>query len=319
VLARNYFSEGDIFRDFCEIFGIKPISISADFEQRFTPDPETNDYKSKSDALKKGIKLSLLIIAASTYPENWHKRYTDFCSILDTLEFIECGKISIDYKNILVKDNIPYHRDRNRIYFVNSLNSPLVFQKFVDEMYTTFKLDGDKNQTDQIFFLSEPAKLVDELVDKEIKRSVNFRKACQDLGLMVVQDEYEEVESEEPSVHPGFGQSNTNVLENDVENPVNNKDNESNKDEHATDNGTEHPHVSDNETQEPIASSTPSASDAMLSSNGQEGKERNECTSTDSGHKDFQGANNSHQKEMKTPNPKECPKSRHTLETIISR
>jgi hypothetical protein len=45
----------------------------------------------------------------------------------------------------------------------------------------------------------------------------------------------------------------------------------------------------------------------MLSSNGQEGKERNECTSTDSGHKDFQGANNSHQKEMKTPNPKGMP------------
>jgi len=223
VLARSHFSDSETFEDFCEIFGISPISISADFEQCYTPDPKSYDYKSKSDDIKKDIKLSLLIIVASTYPENWYEKYQEFCEKLDTFDFIKCDSIAIEYNAILSNTNIHYHRDPNskRIYFVDDLKSRRVFQKFVEDMQEIFGLDGDTNQTEEIFDTSDYARLVDELVDEEIKRRKEFREACKDLFLMVAYVEPPVENSPEVIAPPPFGQPRTNILNGDVDNPDN--------------------------------------------------------------------------------------------------
>lgn len=216
VLSWNHFNTSDIFDAFCSIFGISPISISKDFKQCFSPDPESYNYNSRSIKIKRDLKLPLLIIAASTYPEIWLDKYTEFCKKLEEFDFIKCDSISIEYGDKLSKTNIRYHRDteRKRIYFVDDLiESKFVFQRFVKDMCLLLELEGDLNQTEEIFDNSSPAQLIDELIDEDIKRSDEFRSICKDLSLMVVVEAPIEDEQEVPTILPKFGQPTTDVLD----------------------------------------------------------------------------------------------------------
>lgn len=216
VLSWSHFNTSDIFDAFCSIFDISPISISKYFKQCFSPEPESYDYTSKSMRIKRDLKLPLLIIAASTYPENWLDKYNELCRKLDEFDFINCDSISIEYGDKLSKTNIRYHRDteRKRIYFVNDLiESKFVFQRFVEDMCQLLELEGDRNQIEEIFDNASPAQLVDELIDEDIKRSDEFRSSCKDLSLMVVVETTIEDEPEKPKFLPKFGQPTIDVLD----------------------------------------------------------------------------------------------------------
>lgn len=216
VLSWSHFNTSDIFEAFCSIFDISPISISKDFKQCFSPEPESYDYTSKSIRIKRDLKLPLLIIAASTYPEIWLDKYNEFCRKLDEFDFINCDSISIEYGEKLSKTNIRYHRDteRKRIYFVDDLiESKFVFQRFVEDMCQLLVLEGDRNQIEEIFDNASPAQLVDELIDEDIKRSDEFRSTCKDLSLMVVVETTIDDEPEERIILPKFGQSTIDVLD----------------------------------------------------------------------------------------------------------
>lgn len=219
VLSWNHFNTPDIFEAFCYIFGITPISISKHFKQSFTPQPETYDYKVASNSIKSKLKLPLLILAASTYPENWLEKYNEFCEKIDVYDFIKCDSIAIEYEDILSNTNIHYHRDslKNRIYFVEGIKATLVFQKFVDDIYELLELEGDKNQTEVILYSSEWSGLLDELIDEDIKRNEEFRSICKEFSLMVVSDEPYEEETKEAIVPISFGQSTTDELQDDTE------------------------------------------------------------------------------------------------------
>ena len=216
VLSWSHFNTSDIFDAFCSIFDISPISISKDFKQCFSPDPESYDYTSKSIRIKRALKLPLLIIAASTCPEIWLDKYNEFCRKLDEFDFINCDSISIEYGEKLSKTNIRYHRDteRKRIYFVDDLiESKFVFQRFVEDMCQLLELEGDRNQIEEIFDNALPAQLVDELIDEDIKRSDEFRSTCKDLNLMVVVETTIDDEPEEHIILPKFGQPTIGVLD----------------------------------------------------------------------------------------------------------
>lgn len=216
VLSWNHFNTTEIFDSFCFIFGISPISITKDFKQRFSPDPESYNYLTRSNNIKRDLKLPLLIIAASTYPENWLNKYKDFSGKLDEFDFINCDSISIEYGDKLSKTNIRYHRDteKKHIYFVDDLiESKFVFQRFVEDMCLLLELEGDRNQIEEIFDNSSPAQLVDELIDEDIKRSDEFRSICKDLSLMVVVETPIKDEPEEPITIPIFGQPIIDVLD----------------------------------------------------------------------------------------------------------
>ncbi|WP_285827064.1 hypothetical protein [Bacteroides acidifaciens] len=219
VLSWTHFNTTDIFEAFCFIFSITPISISKDFIQSFMPQPETYDYKAASNAIKRTLKLPLLILAASIYPDSWLEKYQEFCERIEAFDFIKCESISIEYKDILSNTNIHYHRDsvKNRIYFVENLKTNRVFQKFVEDIDELLELEGDKNQTEEIFDTTEWSLLVDELIDEDIKRDEEFRSICKDLSLMVVVDEQIEEEPDEVVITPpSFGQSTTDELQDDT-------------------------------------------------------------------------------------------------------
>ena len=216
VLSWTHFNTTDIFEAFCYIFGITPISISKDFKQSFMPQPETYDYKTASNAIKSKLKLPLLILAASTYPDSWLEKYQEFCEKIEAFDFIKCESIAIEYEDVLSNTNIHYHRDsvKNRIYFVEDLKTNRVFQKFVEDIYELLELEGDKNQTEEIFDTTEWSHLVDELIDEDIKRDEEFRSICKDLSLMVVVHEQIEEESDEVVITPpSFGQPTTDELQ----------------------------------------------------------------------------------------------------------
>lgn len=232
VLSWTHFDNTEIFEAFCYIFGITYIQISKDFKQNFTPQPETYDYKAASNAIKSKLKLPLLILAASTYPDNWLKKYQEFNETIDAYDFIKCDSIAIEYEAILSNTNIHYHRDsdKKRIYFVGDLKTNRVFQKFVEDIYELLKLEGDKNQTEEIFDSTEWSLLVDELIDEDIKRNEEFRSICKGLSLMVVTDEPIGEEPDDVIAPPSFGQPITDVLQDDpyteVENSPTNEDEE---------------------------------------------------------------------------------------------
>lgn len=228
VISWTHFNTTDIFEAFCYIFGITPISISKDFKQSFMPQPETYDYKTASYAIKSKLKLPILILAASTYPDSWLEKYQEFCDKIEAFDFIKCDSIAIEYEDILSNTNIHYHRDsvKNRIYFVGDLKTNRVFQKFVEDIYELLELEGDKNQTEEIFDSTEWSQLVDELIDEDIKRDEEFRSICKDLSLMVVVDEEIEEEPEEEGIMPpSFGQSTTDELQDDPDSEENGKSN----------------------------------------------------------------------------------------------
>lgn len=219
VLSWTHFNTTDIFDAFCYIFGITPISISKDFKQSFMPQPESYDYKAASYAIKSKLKLPLLLLAASTYPDSWLEKYQEFCETIDAFDFIKCDSIAIEYKNVLSNTNIHYHRDsdKKRIYFVEDLKTNRVFQKFVEDIYELLELEGDKNQTEEIFDSTEWSQLVDELIDEGIKRDEEFRSICKGLSLMVVFEEPYEEEHEETIAPISFGVSTTDELQDDTE------------------------------------------------------------------------------------------------------
>lgn len=219
VLSCNHFNTADVFEAFCYIFGITPISISKDFKQSFRPEPESYDYKAVSYSIKSMLKLPILILAASTYPDSWLEKYNEFCDKIEVFDFIKCNSIAIEYGDILSNTNIHYHRDseKNRIYFVEDLKTNRVFQKFIEDIYELLKLEGDKNQTEEIFDSKEYSQLVDELIDEDIKRSEEFRSICKGLSLMVVFEEPDEDELEEAITPISFGQPITDDLQDDAE------------------------------------------------------------------------------------------------------
>lgn len=184
------------------------------------PQPETYDYKTASNAIKSKLKLPLLILAASTYPDSWLEKYQKFCEKIEAFDFIKCESIAIEYEDVLSNTNIHYHRDsvKNCIYFVEDLKTNRVFQKFVEDMYELLELEGDKNQTEEIFDTTEWSLLVDELIEEEIKRDEEFRSICKDLSLMIVVDKQIEEEPDEVVITPPtFGQPTTDKLQDDTD------------------------------------------------------------------------------------------------------
>lgn len=212
VLSQDYFYSKSCFEEFCKTFELNPISITSDFERKYSPDPDSYDYKVISNEVKTNLKFPLLIIATTTFPDIWKEKYSEYEKKLEEFEFIKCDSISINYKEILKNSSIHYHREENRIHYVNDLKSPLVFQTFVKDLVDILDLEGDLNQVQLIFFNPETTMIYD-LVNEEIINNEDFRKICRNIKVFIADREPEPEPEIESLQLPIFGIPTSNILE----------------------------------------------------------------------------------------------------------
>lgn len=129
IINKEYFPLGGSFRKACDILGITTITSDS-----LKMDPvDTNLDESRDEDLK----LFALVIAGSIDNESWKAHYHNYREKLSKLSLHKCSSIRITYtENEEINQDIRkfYHeRDSNKFYFVESLDSKLVYSEFVRE------------------------------------------------------------------------------------------------------------------------------------------------------------------------------------------
>lgn len=138
IIDKEYLPTGEYFRAACDILQIKTIT-----EDDFTMDPVNDTLCTRYDS---DLRLFALIIAGIIDSKNWADIYTGYLEKLNTLKLHRCDSILIKCNyDSSINQNFKqfYHKkDDPDFYFVDDMYDILVFQDFVNELFTYLKIEG---------------------------------------------------------------------------------------------------------------------------------------------------------------------------------
>lgn len=138
IIDKEYLPTGESFRTACDILQIKTIT-----EDDFTMDPVNDTLCTRYDS---DLRLFALIIAGIIDSKNWADIYAGYLERLDTLKLHRCDSILIKCNyDSSINQNFKqfYHKkDDSDFYFVDDVYDILVFQDFVNELFTYLEIEG---------------------------------------------------------------------------------------------------------------------------------------------------------------------------------
>lgn len=143
ILNPDYINISD-FEKACEIFKIKTIT---DADLKVDPNNEVN----MNSQLKRRLRISALVMAGRYNLDTWSETYEKYDSLIEQMNLWRCTAISLQYKDdAQISQSLKkfyYKGDTSDFYFVQDLDSKLVFTDFVASFikYLGVPSDFDKD------------------------------------------------------------------------------------------------------------------------------------------------------------------------------
>lgn len=138
IINKDYFPVGNSYTQACKILGIKTISLC---DLKMEPIGESVFTQRNTD-----LKLFALVIAGMIDPDGWQELYDSYVKKLYSLVLHRCKSIMITYKGdeSINQALIKFYRKDNDFYFVDSLDSKRVYQRFVAEYAKLLGISEDE-------------------------------------------------------------------------------------------------------------------------------------------------------------------------------